>query len=59
MFKASRIRQVAKSLEERIGRGQSIEPVGGTMLASEWQVGRDVYTVPKASEKAMEAISRR
>jgi hypothetical protein len=57
LFKASRIRQIAKSLDTYLEADEPVEPVGGTMLAADWQVGRYVYTVPRSSEQAMKVIA--
>jgi hypothetical protein len=53
LFKASKIRQVATELRERLPGDVELTPVGGTLLATDWQVGRRVFTVPRSSDQAM------
>lgn len=57
VLKASRIRQVAVALEENLKRDTLLQPVGGTILATDWQVGRHIFTVPRSSEQAMERMA--
>ena len=57
MLKASRIRQYAVALIERLPPSTRIEPVGGTVFATDWQVGDAVFTVPKSSESAIHRIA--
>lgn len=59
LLRASRIRQVAKEILERLPFSTVIEPVGGTVLAADWRVAGQVYTVPRSSETAMERIAAR
>ena len=54
---ASKIRQVATGLKEHLPPNVEIGPAGGSMLASDWQVGRIRYTVPRSSENAMSRIA--
>lgn len=58
LLRGSRIRQTAVSRLDRLSSTIEIRAVGGTVLATDWQVGDDVYTVPKSSEQAIERISR-
>lgn len=58
LLKSSRIRQYAKEILERIPESTTIEAVGGTVLATDWQVGDAVYTVPKSSEQAIQRIAQ-
>lgn len=59
LLRGSRIRQYATQVVARLPSTTTIAPVGGTVLASDWQVGDSVYTVPKSSERAIEVIARR
>ncbi len=59
LLQASRIRQVATQMLERLPADATIEPVGGTILAADWQVGTSVYTVPRSSEQAISRIAAR
>lgn len=54
---ASRIRQVARALAERLPGDTRLEPAGGTMLVSDWQIGDRRYTVPRSSEQPMQRIA--
>lgn len=56
MCRGGRIRQVATGL---IGEVQTptIEPVGGSMLATDWKVDDVTYSVSKSYEKAIHAIA--
>ncbi|MEX2280351.1 MAG: hypothetical protein WEA76_09715 [Acidimicrobiia bacterium] len=58
LLKASRIRQYATGLIEWLPASTQIEVVGGTVLATDWQVGEAVYTVPKSSEQAIQRIAQ-
>lgn len=57
LLRASRIRQVATGGAERLASNASLEPVGGTLLATDWRVGENVYTVARSSEQAMERMA--
>ncbi|MDH5373652.1 MAG: hypothetical protein OEX97_11985 [Acidimicrobiia bacterium] len=59
LLQASRIRQVATRMLEELPRDLMLEPVGGTILATDWKVAGSVYTVPKSSEQAMSRIAAR
>ena len=59
ILKASRIRQVATGKLENLASRTELKPVGGTMLAADWQVGDNVYTVARSSEQAMERMADR
>lgn len=52
LCRASRIRQVATGVEKRLGSVE-MRPIGGTLLAADWQVGSDLVTVPRSSQDAM------
>lgn len=54
---ASRIRQVATGSPERLPAGAQLQPVGGTLLASDWRVGSNVFTVARSSQQAMERMA--
>ncbi|MGB8359932.1 MAG: hypothetical protein WCE80_00865 [Acidimicrobiia bacterium] len=57
VLKASRIRQVAIADGEGVPQGAVMEPIGGTIIAADWQVGSHRYTVPRSSEQAMERMA--
>jgi len=57
VLKASRIRQVAIADGEAVPEGAVMEPVGGTIIAADWQVGSHRYTIPRSSEQAMERMA--
>lgn len=57
LLRASKIRQVAKDVQEMLPAGVGIEPVGGTVFATDWQVGDRRFTVPRSSEQAMSRIA--
>jgi hypothetical protein len=57
LLRASKIRQVATGPAEDLGPDDEMAPVGGTVLASEWQVGDRRYTVPRSSEQAMHRMA--
>ncbi len=57
LFRASKVRQYAVELQERLDAKTSLQRVGGTMLAAEWQVGQRSFSVAKSSEGSMAAIA--
>ena len=57
MLRASRIRQYAVGVLERLPASTPIQAVGGTVFATDWQVGEAVFTVPKSSEGAIQRIA--
>lgn len=57
LYDASRFRQVAIGSPDRLPADVTIEPFGGTVLATDWAVGDSIYTVPKSSESAMGRIA--
>jgi len=57
LFRASKIRQYAVARIETLEDDAQLAPVGGTMLAADWQIGSGVYTVPKSSEQAVNRIA--
>jgi hypothetical protein len=59
MLRASRIRQVAIGEPEKLSSNVILEPVGGTLLATDWRVDDDVYTIARSSEQAMERMAGR
>lgn len=59
LLKGSRIRQYATGVLDRLPGSVEIHAVGGTVIATDWQVGDRVYTVPKSSEQAIERIAHR
>ena len=58
LLRGSRIRQYAVSVIRRLPPNTRIEPVGGTVLATDWAVGDSVFTVPKSHERALERIAQ-
>ena len=58
MLRASRIRQYAVDVLEWLPSSTPIEAVGGTVFATDWQVGDAVFTVPKSSEAAIHRIAQ-
>lgn len=59
LLQASRIRQIATRLLEMLPPDATIRPVGGTVLAADWEVAESVYTVPRSSEQAISRIAGR
>lgn len=57
VLRASRIRQVAIGRLAELPFDIELEPVGGTLLATDWRVGETVYTVARSSEQAMERMA--
>ena len=57
LLKASKIRQVATELREHLPRDIELNPVGGTLLATDWEVGKRVFTVPRSYEQAMSRMA--
>lgn len=57
LLRGSRVRQHAVAVISRLPKNTKIEPVGGTVLASDWAVGESVFTVPKSHERALERIA--
>ena len=57
LLRASRIRQTATGLLDRLSPGVTIEQVGGTILAADWKVGDRRYSVPRSSEEPMRRIA--
>lgn len=57
LLTASRIRQVATSVVGWLPADVELAPVGGTLLATDWQVGDRRYTVSRSSEQAMERMA--
>ena len=58
LLRGSRVRQHAVAVISRLPNNTKIEPVGGTVLASDWAVGESVFTVPKSHERALERIAQ-
>jgi len=56
LCRASTFRQVAKEFARNVEH-PVIEPVGGTMLATDWSVDGVVYTVAKSSEQAVQSMA--
>jgi hypothetical protein len=57
VLKASRIRQVAIADGEPVPERAVMAPIGGSIIAADWQVGSHRYTVPRSSEQAMERMA--
>lgn len=57
-LRGSRVRQHAVAVIRRLPDDTRIEPVGGTVLATDWAVGETVFTVPKSHERALERIAQ-
>ena len=57
LLNASRIRQVATSLNCRLDPDAAMLPVGGNVIATDWEVAGKRYTVAKSSEQAMHRIA--
>ncbi|MFQ5556379.1 MAG: hypothetical protein ACE5GB_02565, partial [Acidimicrobiales bacterium] len=55
--RSSRIRQYARKIVGRLAADDAVEPVGGTVLATDWRVGHETLTVPRSSERAIEQIA--
>lgn len=58
LLRGSRIRQHAVEVITRLPKSTKIEPIGGTVLATDWIVGESVFTVPKSHERALERIAQ-
>ena len=58
LLRGSRVRQHAVAVITRLPRSTKIEPIGGTVLATDWAVGESVFTVPKGHERALERIAQ-
>ncbi len=56
-LRASKIRQYAVEFSERLEADVTITRTGGTMLANDWIIGSQQFTVAKSSEAAMSAIA--
>ena len=57
VLRGSRIRQYAVEVLETLPASATLEPVGATLLAADWQIGTTVYTVPRSSEQAIHRIA--
>ena len=57
LFRASRIRQVARSVIDYYPATTPIEMVDGNMLATSWSFAGSSYTVPKSSERSIRMIA--
>jgi len=57
LLKASRIRQVATGVEQKLPANTDLKPVGGTIIATDWLVGNQEYTAPRSSEQAMQRMA--
>jgi len=59
LMKASRFRQVATGVHTRLDSDTVIEPIGTTLVMTEWIVGERQYSVMKRFQQAMVAIAAR
>ncbi|MEE9416578.1 MAG: hypothetical protein V3V01_14935 [Acidimicrobiales bacterium] len=59
LCRSMRVRQFATKLLKRLPGDTLIEPVGGTMLATDWKIGAATFSVAKNSEKSIEHIRSR
>ncbi len=57
LLAASRIRQVATAVVAWLPPDAELAPVGGTLLAKDWQVGDRRYTVARSSDQAMQRMA--
>lgn len=57
LLRASKIRQVATALQEHLPADITMAPMGGTLLAADWQVGDRTYTVARSSQRATERMA--
>lgn len=57
LLRASRIRQVAVEVLERLPASTDVRLVGNNLVLTDWMVGDRRYTVPKSSESAMNRIA--
>ncbi len=57
LCRAGRLRQVARSVLDRPAGPVRIERTGGNMVAGDWQVGGEHYSVPRRHEQAMGRIA--
>ncbi len=57
LLRASRIRQVAVEVLERLPASTPVTLVGNNFVLTDWLVGDRRYTVPKSSESAMTRIA--
>lgn len=56
LCRGGRFRQVAVEWIGDVDRA-SIEPIGGSMLATDWRIDGTVYSISKSYEKAIHAIA--
>lgn len=57
LLSASRIRQTATGDAAAVPADAQIKPVGGNVLATDWDIAGSVYTVPRSSERAISRIA--
>lgn len=57
LLRASRVRQVATALDRRLGDDAVVDRIGGTLLANDWRVDGQHFTVAKSSEASMSALA--
>lgn len=56
LMNGSPVRRVATKVVRKDLRPKDISPAGNTMLATDWMVGKKVYTVPKSCDQDMQAV---
>lgn len=56
LLTGSPVRRVARALVRRDLTTAHITPSGNTLLATDWSIDGDIYTVPKSCEQDMQAI---
>lgn len=59
LFEAARVRQVARRISRRLPPEAEVRLVRDTLVTTDWVVDGTEYTVPKGSQRAMEAIAAR
>jgi len=59
LFRSSRIRQFAKSLDRRLGDNVELTMVGSTVVTSDWRVDGVIYTLTKRWEAAMRELAQK
>lgn len=59
LLRSSRIRQYARSVVSRLPSDASIDPVGSTVVTSDWRIEGVLYTLTKRWEPAMRRLAGR
>lgn len=58
-LKGSRIRQRAVELVRRLPSSAEITPLGGSILAHEWRIEGQTYSVMRSYDKELQSMARR